>query len=408
MPIPSPRSAPVPPAAGPRRSAGFLFAYALASAGGVIGFLPLLTLLLPMRIERLVGADRLDVLTASVIAGAIAASVSNIAFGMLSDRSLAAGGGRRRWVAFGLVLLALSYAGVAAAASPFAIVLSVVAFQSAVNAVLGPLTAIMADEIPDAQKGIAGGLLSLGSPVASAVSALLIAAPMLDEAARLALVPAAVALCIAPLLLIRARLVDGQLESRAEAVMLRRDIAVAWGARMLVQIAGSVLFLYLLYYFQSVAGGAGQRDLAVQIGRLMVIAYLIPLPIAVLLGRLSDVTGRRKPVLLGAATVASIGLLGMALAQDRTSAEWAFIIYTAGFAVFLGLHSAFAMQLLPDPWHRGRDLGLLNLTNTLPSLIGPALTWALATPHDFDALMLVLAALTLAGGLTILGVRGRR
>jgi hypothetical protein len=41
-------------------------------------------------------------------------------------------------------------------------------------------------------------------------------------------------------------------------------------------------------------------------------------------------------------------------------------------------------------------------------LLGPTLTWALATPTNFDAVMLVLAALTLCGGLIILAARGRR
>ena len=66
------------------------------------------------------------------------------------------------------------------------------------------------------------------------------------------------------------------------------------------------------------------------------------------------------------------------------------------------------MQLLPDPRHRGRDLGLINLTNTLPALIGPLLTWALATPHDFRAVMLTLAGLTLLGGLLVPAIRHRR
>ena len=40
-----------PLAADGNRSFGFLLLYAIANAGGVIGFLPLLTLLLPMKIE---------------------------------------------------------------------------------------------------------------------------------------------------------------------------------------------------------------------------------------------------------------------------------------------------------------------------------------------------------------------
>ena len=98
----------------------------------------------------------------------------------------------------------------------------------------------------------------------------------------------------------------------------------------------------------------------------------------------------------------------MAAADGWRVGAIGFGLYAIGSGVFLPLHAAFSMQLLPDPRHRGRDLGLLNLTNTLPSLLGPLLTWMLATPRDFGALMFVLAALALGGGLTLIGVRGRR
>jgi predicted MFS family arabinose efflux permease len=79
-----------------------------------------------------------------------------------------------------------------------------------------------------------------------------------------------------------------------------------------------------------------------------------------------------------------------------------------GSSVFLSIHSGFAMQLLPSAKNRGRDLGLINLTNTLPALLGPALAWALATPHDFGPVMLLLAALTVIGGALVLGIRQQR
>ena len=77
----------------PLRSPGFLGAVALANAGGVIAYLPLLTLLLPLKVEGLSGEARIGVFTATVFAGAIAASISNVLFGWLSDRSVARGGG---------------------------------------------------------------------------------------------------------------------------------------------------------------------------------------------------------------------------------------------------------------------------------------------------------------------------
>ena len=404
LPAPSLRTS--LPIGGGRRSVSFLLVLALAHAGGVIGYLPLLTLLLPVKVEALAGEARIGVLTACVIAGALAASLSNVLFGWLSDRSVARGGTRRPWIIAGLVGLALSYIVVALASAAATIVIGVVLFQIAVNAVLAPFFAIMAEEVPDSQKGVAGGLLALANPVASGFSAILVAAAFLGEAGRFVAVPAAVLVCCMPLLLTRARIAEGVAEAE-QARPSARDLATAWSARLLVQVAGNVQSLYLLYYFESVAQHETPLALAGQVGQLLAIAYAVPLPVAVLVGRLSDRTGRRKPFLFAAAALATVGLAGMALAGSWAEGAIAFGFYAVGSAVFLALHSAFAMQLLPSARHRGRDLGLLNLTNTLPALLGPLLAWSLATPRDFSPLMLSLAGLTFCGGLLVLRAKGR-
>jgi MFS family permease len=379
-----------------RRSTAFLLIYALANAGGVIGYLPLLTLLLAIKVEALAGEARVDLLTATVIAGSIAASASNILFGWLSDRSVARGGGRRGWMVGGLIATIATYAAIAVAHSPATIIAAIVLFQVALNAVLAPLVAVMADEIPDSQKGTTGGLLSLGYPVASGVLALVVGIPALSETGRLMIVIAIAALCLTPLIL-----------SRAVAIR-RHDLAAAWLARLLFQVAGCVLQLYLLYYFESIVPDVPRDELAARVGNLLTLSFIAPLPIALLFGRLSDWLDRRKPFLIAAVGVAAVGLAGMAAAHSWTAGALGFACYTIGYSVFLPLQTAFSMQLLPDPRHRGRDLGLFNLTNTLPSLLGPLLTWWLASPRDFAAVMAMLAMLVLCAGLTMLGVRGRR
>jgi MFS family permease len=391
-----------------QRSAGFLLLYALANAGGVIAFLPLLTLLLAIKIEGLAGEARVDLLTATLIAGSIASSTSNILFGWLSDRSAARGGGRRRWMVLGLIGTVLAYAAIALAQSPAAIIWSVVLFQAALNAVLGPLVAVMADEIPDSQKSTTGGLLSLGYPIASGVLAAVMAVTALGEGGRLMAVVGAAAICLIPLIAVRAKPLPIVDQPPATVALQRRDLAVAWVARLLFQVAGCVLQLYLFYYFESIVPDLPKNVLATDVGRLLTISFIAPLPIALVFGRLSDRLDRRKPFLVVAAIVTAIGLAGMAVAHDWTVGAIAFALYTIGYSVFLPLQAAFSMQLLPDPRHRGRDLGLLNLTNTLPSLLGPLLTWWLASPRDFAMVMAMLAVLVLCGGFAMLGVRGRR
>ncbi len=383
-----------------------LAAFSLAHAGAVIGYLPLLSLLLPLKVARLAGDARIGWLTVAVVGGAIAASVSNVLFGWLSDRSRAAGGGRRRWIAGGSGAVALSYAAVAFADRPVTLVAAIVAFQVAINAVLAPMMAIMADEIPPSQRGLAGGLLALGPPAAGAVSAILVAAPGWSEGARLLLLVTLAIAAFVPLLVLRSADVAPP-AAVPPAPAAPQRLWVASAARLLVQVAGSALSLYLLYYFQSIVGPVAPATLAAQVGTLLTVSYILPLPVAVLAGRLSDRAAHRTPFLVGAALVAAAGLLAMAAFPHPAGGAAGFVTYSVAAAVFLALHQAFAVQLLPDPRHRGRDLGLVNLSNTLPSLIGPLLTWTLATPRDFTTLLIVLALLTLAGGLTIVPLRRR-
>jgi len=391
------------------RPAARLAAIALANAGGVVGYLPLLTLLLPIRIDEVAPAGRIAVLTAATIAGAIAASLSNIAFGWWSDRALHRGVGRRRFMGWGLGATMLAYFALALADTAAAIVAAVVAFQIAINAVLGPFLAAVADEVPDDRKGAVGGLIAFANPFASAVSVTVVGATFLGDAGRFAAVAAVMAACVLPYLIVPPRRdVPSRGPANRAATLARGDMIAAWIGRMLVQFAGSVLFYYLLYYFHSIAAAASTRTIAVQVGQLMLLSSILPVPIAIVGGRLSDRWGRRKPMLVAGAAVGAAGLVLMSAAAGWTVAAAGFALYSIGSATFLALHATVAMQLLPSARNRGRDLGLVNLTNTLPSLIGPLLTWALASPDDFAPLLLTLAGLTACGGLAMLGVRRLR
>ncbi len=387
-----------------RQPAAFLILYAIASAGGVIAWLPLFSLLLPMRIEAVAGDARIGLATIVAVAGAIAASIANIAAGWASDRSVERGGGRRRWVAFGVAALMLAYPAIALADTPMAILAAVLGVQIAVNLLIAPLLAIMADEVPEGQIGFASSLLAFGAPLASAFLALLVAMPAIDIGVRLAVIPLVAASLILPLLLARATPVAPQAVDATPTPT--RDLAAAWFARLLVQIAGNVVSLYLFYYLRGVADGASSDMVAARTGQLLTLVNLLAIPAALIAGRLSDRTGRRRAILFAAAAAAAGGLVVMGIADHWLVGAIGYAVFAIGSAVFAALHAGFAMLLLPSVRRRGRDLGLLNLTNTAPSIIGPPIAWALTGPEGFGLAFLFLAVLTLAGGALMLVVRG--
>lgn len=385
---------------------GFPAACALAYAGGVACYLPLLSILLPLKVAQIAGEQRFGVLAVVLMSGAVAAGGAGIVFGWLSDRSHVRGGDRRRWIVAGLAATLASFAVVAAAHTPLGIAVAIVTFQIAVNAMLAPMMALFAEEVSAQQTGLATGLFAAGPPLASLLSLLLAASWLAAETTRLAVIGLAATTCLLPLLATGRRLPVTPPETGRPG-QPRRDLAIAWVARLLVQVAGAVLFADLVYLLEEPGDAPGSGAVA-RIGTLIILANLAPLPVAVVCGRWSDRIARRKPFLLVTAGLAALGLAAMAGASEGTGRAAGFLLFATGWGSFLPLQVGYIMRLLPDPARRGRDLGIVNLANTVPVLIGQGLAWGLATPRHMGGLLLTLAALTAAGGLITLAARGSR
>ena len=392
-----------------KRSPGYLALYALAYGGGAVLYVPLLTLLLPLKAELIRPDDKLALLGLITVGGALAASISNIVAGHLSDRSLRLGGGRRPWVGAGLVLTLLALAAVWASRSAVELAAAVIAFQVVLNILLAPLVALAADEVPDGQKGLLGGLIGAAYPF-GALAAIVVTAPTgLTEGVQLALIGSAGALAILPFLLLRAPLEPPATAAPSPRPVGRvRNLVVVTASRWLVQMASLILFAFFLFYFQSVQHGDAQltsRALAARIAWLPGVAAVLTVPLAIFLGRQSDRTGSRRSLLAGNAAVAVAGLAVMAAFPQWQPAALGYLMFACSSGVFLALQTTYAMQILPSPAHRGRDLGFLNLANTVPSIFGPWLTLTVVTAGGFRPLMLILAVVTALAGLLMMLVR---
>lgn len=393
------------------RPPSWLLLYALAWGGGVVAYTPLLTLLLPLRIAALGFEDKVGGLSLAVLVGAVTASIANIAAGALSDRFARGPGGRRPWVVAGLAVTAAAYGLVGLADTLVGILAAVAVFQAGLNLMLAPLAALAADEVPDSQKGLLGGLMGAAYPLGALSGVVVMAAT--SPAARLAVTVAVTILLVAPFLAIfrvRAEAAPSVAPTTAVQARKARDLAAIWAARLMVQIAGAILFAYLLYYFETVeVAGArlSAERMAVRVAWLCGVAAAVTVPLSIMLGRWSDVVRARKPFLQGAALASAVGLVLMALFPDWALAAWGYGLFATSSAIFLALQSTYAMQLLPSPDHRGRDLGVLNLTNTLPSILGPGLAYATLQAGGFRPLMLLLAGLAVLAALLVGIVRER-
>lgn len=376
--------------------------YALAWAGGSIAYVPFLTILLPVRVAALVpGGQAIVWLSAIAFCGAISASVGHILFGWLSDVT----GMRRPWAALGLALSCVLLLLVPAAHSLSAIIGLVVLWQLGLNMMLAPLAAWGADCVPDSQKGLLGGLLAFAPGLGALAGALVTIPGLASPDGRLVIVALSVAAAVLPALLLGSRASVAPVPKVASpaptpSTRPKRAALRMWTARLLVQVAEAALFSFLYLWLRSIDPAVDDHLTA----RVFSMVLVISAPAALVAGRWAD--RRRHPFLplVICTLVAPIGLVGMAFAQSVPSGVLSYGVFGFSTSIFLALHSAQTLRTLPDGNRRGRDLGLFNLTNTMPSLVMPWFTLALVPWFGFSGLFLLFAALACVAALLLAGL----
>lgn len=386
------------------QSGRFLLLYALALAGGAIAYVPFLTILMPMRVADLAGEARVAWLAYATFAGAVAASLTNILFGWLSDRTQQ----RRPWIVAGLagssaLLLLFPQVGTLPA-----LVLWLVVWQSALNMMLAPLVAWAGDSVPDHQKGMLGGLIAV-SPAAGALATTFVTIPGLaSPVERLWLVAVLVVLCVLPALALGAprrfpELVAPRAADSPPDPMQSPALVRMWLARLLIQISEAALFAFLYFWFRTVDSALDDARIAQVFG----VVLLCSIPVSIVAGRWSDRAGRPFLPLPVAATAAATGLVLMALAGSTFAAIASYALFGLAATVFLSLHSAQTLRVLPRPERRGLHLGLFNLTNTTPSLVMPWMVVVIEPVFGFSGLFVALALCALAAAGLLASIRTR-
>ncbi len=369
--------------------------YALAAAGGAIAYVPFLTILLPARVTVFAGHNDVEWLAYISFAGAISASIGNIFFGWLSDITR----NRRGWTFGGLVLSCLLLILFNETERLEALIGLMLLWQLALNMMLAPLGAWAGDYVPDHQKGMLGGLLAF-SPALGAMSGAIITIPGLASTdARLWLLAALVCACVLPVLFFAKPVHFAELHRRPEVEDTdipadrgrTRVLIRMWSARLLLQISQAALFSYLLYWFRSIDSDMGESSTA----QVLSFVLIISIPVAMAMGRWTDLKNRPIFPLVLCAGFATAGLLGMALSSSLAAAVGSYVIFGLATAVFLSLHTSQTLRVLPKPERRGRDLGIFNLTNTAPSLIMPWIVLAMVPVFGFPAMLVLFAGLAL-------------
>jgi MFS family permease len=161
--------------------------------------------------------------------------------------------------------------------------------------------------------------------------------------------------------------------------------------------------LYLLYFLTD------RVRLADPEGGLLIMILLYTVGMvatAVIGGRLSDRSGRRRVFVVWSGVVIAVAALLLAIWPTWPVALVGSVLLGAGYGVYLAVDNALITQVLPAATDRAKDLGVINIASAAPQVLGPAIAAPLVThAGGYPTLYGVTAAVTLLGAVLVLQIR---
>ncbi len=423
----------------------------------------LLSIALPTAVATLLPFADKDLNLALVLApGTLVAFVVNPLTGALSDYARFRLGRRRPFMLIGtalnvVVLLALGYVcytadgRYSAGVLLWLFVLLFILLQFANNFANSPWSAIIADQVPEAQRGSASGFYGLLTLLGTAAGVEL-AAAIVSTNANPGEQPPNTLPFRSALLTVFVLLAAIQVVFVALTVLTVRETPLAeprpfgWHAffarfrfdpraypdfswilltRVLIMTGIWSINFFLLYYMTDVLGITGSGHGASAFGFSVsspqqALAFFLPLVLVssaltvYFAGWLSDRVGRKKLVYLAGAMMTLVALIFI-FAQSFSAALVAALFFGLGFGAYTSVDWALATDVLPPTDEFGKYMGIWSAAGIIPQVIGVVLGGIIThvlrqLPHHlgYDSLFGITVVLFLLGTLLVRRVRGAR
>jgi len=377
--------------------------------GGVQG------VLLPIQVQNVDPEGRDAALALIIGMGAIASMVAAPIAGTLTDRTRSRFGGRAPWLILGALSTFALAVGLALATSIVMMAVIIVAIQFTASLILTPVSAYIPDRVPVVKRGMFSAVFGVaqlignvvGQSIGAAFSTTLIIGYLVVGGLLAALV------LLFALTNIRSNL--GEPKDKLSIVSVLQTFWVnpikypnfAWTffGRFLLFTGYFPLWTFMLYLLQDFIG---LGDDAVGAIPTMGFANLVGSILGtVIAGFAVQKIKRTKPVIFVASAIIMIALAVPLVAPSLTS----MLVYSAlagfGMGAFISVDFVLITLVLPDAENTGKDLGIINVTTTLPQTIGVTIgSFAIAAFGTYGALLPFGIIATGLGALLLFFIRG--
>lgn len=410
---------------------GFAPNYALATFGVFFAILPPTLGGLSIKLQQLVGIDHAaQALGLMMGAGLFFGPLAQPIIGRLSDHTTSRFGMRRPWLIAGALGFGAALTLVGLVSNLTALLVLWCVAQVSSNVVQGTLHATVADSVPKARLGVVAGLGGAAVPVAMLLSALSLNSFHTNEA-RL-IVPALIgtALCLFFAFTLKDKVSRGgaaplNLKALASSFwfnpVVYRDFGLAWLTKALIIFGFASISAFLTLFLASAFAMDVEAQLQFNLYATICSVAMMALGSAGG-GWLSDKLGRRRVFVMAAGVLIGVGVAILAAAPYAGQDAGLILVLIAelfvgfGFGLFLSVDAALCIAVLPDPETKAKDLGVLNLANSVPGTLAPVLAGGLVIPFGnqfaagagYSLWFAIAAAIAVIGGLLVLQIRGVR
>lgn len=305
--------------------------------------------------------------------------------GVLSDRTRSRLGRRAPWMILGVVVGAAFLIGVRFAPTVAVLVVLWTVAQVTLNAALAPLSASLADRIPESRRGTISGFGGLGNFVGGILGS--VAAGAAFAMAGLDTYFFFAGLVVVAVLLFVLRVPDRSSTSLVVTkldwksfllgftyALRSRDYRWVWIARILLTFGYGVSGALGFYMLQSYVTPALSQAEATALVPLLALAGLPSTVLAIVIaGALSDRLRRRKSFVLAASLLMAASMAIPLLSPTVPGLFIQAIVAGFAFGIYSPVDQALFIDVLPDAQAAGRDLGVAGLATNAGQALGPAL-----------------------------------
>jgi len=410
----------MPAVAEGRASARFIAIYAIAYAALWLALLTPAIISLALRVRQLAPGDAAEPISWILMTGALVALVSNPVFGALSDRTRSRFGRRRPWLVGGVLCGCAALAVIGLAPSINIVLLGWCLAQLAYNAVLAALVAIIPDRVPTSQRGTVVGILGVCMPIGQ-IGGTYLVQQLSFNMTWVLVVPGLIGIAGVLLLVLvlpeQPRWPESAPAQAPQPVALEvppprnhRDFSWAWLSRVLFTTGSCFLQAYQPFLLIEKLG-LDPADVPRLVFRSTLVGAVMVVVWSLIACRLSDRSGRRLPFVMAGSVIQGLGLWLIAASDSYTMLLFGVGLMGVGHGFYEGVDLALVTDVLPDrDQHAAKDLGLLNIANTLPQVIAPLSAPAILaiSRGDYTLMFAVAGTVAVLGAAVLIPLRNVR